>query len=203
MYSSNKITPLEIKNLETISSELGNQNVPPTFSKTEHSSVQKISDATDNEPDSIHYITWLFGILLACTALLSTLIVPWHNTLKEPFYWYEYFVYFVPPWLALLAAVFTMRLEYWAGIMYDKKMNLFFFLFGIGGIFYAVIVLFHYYIYVYYFELFAPLPYGGPIAVTLCFLVFAIPTLFFRYHNTSTYRVQKWNLPFPFLKWLI
>ena len=72
MDSSNKIAPLEIETLEI---ELGNQNVPPTFSKTEHSSVQKISDATDNEPpDSIHYISWLFGILLTCTALLSAFL---------------------------------------------------------------------------------------------------------------------------------
>ena len=178
----NKIAPLEIETLETISSELANQNDPPAFSKTQHSSVQKISNATKNEPDSIHYITWLFGILLTCTALLSTLIVPWHNTLKEPFYWYEYFVYFVPSWLALLVAVFIMRLEYWAGIMYDKKMNLFFFLIGIGGLIYAVVALSYYYTYVYYSELFAPLPYGSYVPGFLCVWL-VIPILFFRYHH--------------------
>ena len=73
MDSSNKIAPLDI---ETISSEIGNQNVTPNITKTEHSSVQQTDDATDNEPDSIHYITWLFGILLVFTALVGALIVP-------------------------------------------------------------------------------------------------------------------------------
>ena len=204
MYSSNKIAPLEIETLQTISSEKGNQNVPPPFSKTEHSSVRQIYDATDNEPDSIHYTSWLFGILLTCIAMIPILIVPWHNALREPFYWYEYHVYFAAPsWLPLVVANYIMRLEYWAGIIiYDKKMNLFFFLIGTGGVFYAVITLFHYFVHVYYFELFAPLPYGSQIPGALCGLVFLIPMLFFRYHNTSTYRVQKWNLP-PLLKWHI
>ena len=180
MDSSNKITPLEIETLEI---ELGNQNVPPTFNKTEHSSVQKISDTTDNEPDSIHYITWLFGILLTCAALISTLIVPWHNVMKEPFYWYEIYIYNAPASQAFIAVNYIMRLEYWAGIMYDKKIYLFFFLFGIGGVFYAVIALFYYYIYVYYYELFAPLPFGGRIPGTLNALVVMISLLFFRYHR--------------------
>ena len=181
---ANKIAPLEIETLETISCEIGNQNVPPIFRKTEHSSVRQIYDATDNEPDSIHYSSWLFGILLTCTAMLSILIVPWHNALKEPFYWYEYHVFGAPPWLALVVAFYIITLEYWAGIKYDKKVNLFFFLISISGVIYAVITLFHYYIHVYYYELFAPPPYGGRIPGTLCALVFVIPLLFFRYYHT-------------------
>ena len=180
---TNKIAPLEIETLETIL-EIENQNVPSTFSKTEHSSVQKISDATDNEPDSIHYITWLFGILLTCATLIPTLIVPWHNALKEPFYWYELYVYNIPPTNVLLVANYIMRLENWAGIIYDRKMNLFFSLFGIGGVFYAVIALSYYYIYVYDWELFALLPYAGRIPGTLHALVFIVPLLFFRYNQT-------------------
>ena len=45
MDSSNKIVPLETEALEIITSEIGSQNVPPTFSKTEDSSVQQIYDA--------------------------------------------------------------------------------------------------------------------------------------------------------------
>ena len=88
---ANRIAPLE--SVETISSnlEIGDQNRPPspTFSKTEQTS-HEIDNKTD---DSIHYTSWLFGILLSCTALLSALIVPWHNVLKEPFYWYEIWVF--------------------------------------------------------------------------------------------------------------
>ena len=89
-----------------------------------------------------------------------------------------------PPRQTFIAVNYIMRLEYWAGIIYDQKMNLFFFLIGFGGAFYTVIALFYYYIYVYYFELFTPLPYGGLIAGSLCLNVGVIPLLFFRYHNT-------------------
>ena len=115
--------------------------------------------------------------------MLSILIVPWHNALKEQFYWYEYHVFGAPPWLALVVAFYIITLEYWAGIKYDKKVNLFFFLISISGVIYAVITLFHYYIHVYYYELFAPLPYGGFIPGTICGLL-GIPMLFFRYHYT-------------------
>ena len=75
---SNRIAPIK-----TISSNLGIENIiaspPSTFSKT--------------DSDSIHYLSWLFGILLTVTALLPTLFVPLHNVLKEPFYVYEIFVY--------------------------------------------------------------------------------------------------------------
>ena len=76
-----------------------------------------------------------------------------------------------------------MRLEYWAVIKYDKKLNLFFLKIGIGGVIYAVTALFHFYIHVYYFELFAPPPYAGMLPGNLA--VFAlIPITFFRYHHT-------------------
>ena len=179
---ANKIAPLEIETLEIISSEIGNQNVPSTISKTEHSSVRQIYDATDTQPDSIHYFSWLFGILLTCTALLSILIVPWHNVLREPFYWYEYFVYFGLPWVALFVAVYIMRLEYWACIEYDKKISLFFFMIGMGVVIFEGLALFYFYITVYYFELFAPPPYGGMIPATICCSLLII-ILFFRYHN--------------------
>ena len=183
MDSSNKIAPLE--KIETISSnlEVGNQNAPPTFSKTEHSSVQQQSDATDIEIGSIHHVSWLFGIVLTCAALLSTLIVPWHNHLKEPFYIYELYVYNASTFAAILIAAYIIQLEYWAGIKYDKKLNLFFFLISIGGVLYAVIALLYNYFYVYYFELFAPAPYGGLLPASM-FGTSLIPILFFRYHYT-------------------
>ena len=181
---ANKIAPLEIEALETISSNLekGNKNVPATFSKTENSSVQKISDVTDNETDSIHYITWLFGILLTCTALLGALIVPWHNALKEPFYVYEYYVFYAPFWIANCVGMFIMQLEYWAGIKYDKKINLFFFLMIIGGVSEVALAISLHMLHVYYYELSPPLPHGQLIIGTLCLLVFVIPILFFRYY---------------------
>ena len=182
--SNNKIAPIEIETLETLSSEIENQNVPSsTFSKTDHSSVRQINDATDNELDSIHYFTWLFGILLTCTSLLSTLIVPWHNVLKEPMYMYEFYVYSAPTWLVFVVTIYIMRLEYWAGIKYDKKINLFFFLIGIFGVIYAVIAVLHLYIHVYYFELFAPPPYAGLVPGNVAAFCL-VPILFFRYYHT-------------------
>ena len=136
----------------------------------------------DYEPDSIHYISWLFGILLTCITMLSTLIVPWHNALKEPFYWYEYFVYFAPPWLAILLALYIIRLEYWAGIKYEKKLTLFFFLFVIGAVLYAVIAVSYFYVYSHYFELTAPPPFGGIFPGMLAAYML-IPILFFRYNH--------------------
>ena len=81
-------------------------------------------------------------------------------------------------------AIYILRLEYWASIEYGKKITAFFLLYGIGGVIYAVAAIFHLYLHVYYFELFAPPPYAGlvPGGVVVLFL---IPVLFFRYHHTQ------------------
>ena len=91
----NKIVPIEtIESGISSNLEIGNQIVPPsTFRKTEHAFVKQISNTTDNKTEAIHYISWIFGILLTFTALVSSLIVPWHNVLKESFYMYELYVY--------------------------------------------------------------------------------------------------------------
>ena len=96
---TNRIVPIEtIEGGISSNSEIGNQIVP--ISKTEQPFrkvvfVRQISKTSDNphETDLIHYISWIFGMLLTFAALLSTLIVPWHNVLKEPFYMYEFYVY--------------------------------------------------------------------------------------------------------------
>ena len=72
---------------------VGKQIAHPTFSKTEHSIVRQISSLADNKKDLIHYMSWLFGILLTFTSLLPTLLIPLHNVLKEPFYLYALCVY--------------------------------------------------------------------------------------------------------------
>ena len=183
---TNKIVPIETIESGISNLDLGNQIVP--LSKTEQPSkrtafVRQISNTADIKTDSVHYISWLFGILLTCTVFIPTMIVPWHNILKEPFYMYELYVYFALPWVPILVATLILQVEYWAGIKHDKKINLFFILIGIGEAIYAVVALIYFYIYVYYFELFAPLPYGGLVPGAFSGFVL-IPILFFRYHHS-------------------
>ena len=142
----NRIAPLEIETLETICSEIGNQNVSPTFNKIEHSSVRQFSNTSDNKTDSIHYFSWLFGILLACTALLPTLIFPWHNVLKEPFYMYEVHVNSMIPWFVIIVGLYILRFEYWANIPYAKNWTSYFILCSIGSIIYTILFLIYFYI---------------------------------------------------------
>ena len=47
-------------------------------------------------------------------------------------------------WLGFYVAVLTIRVEYWAGIKYEKKLNLFFFLIGIGVVIYIVAAVLQY-----------------------------------------------------------
>ena len=187
MNSSNNDTN-RIVSIEAIESgissnfEKKNQIVP--FSQTEKpfqkvAFVRQISNSTDDK--TIHYISWLFGILLTCTALIF-LIVPLHNVLKEPYYMYEHYaftVFHMPIW----AAVYIMRCEYWANIKYVKNWTSFFILSGSGVIIYCVLSLSYFHIWVYYHELYAPLPYGGIIPPNLTLNAF-IFILFFRYHHT-------------------
>ena len=167
----NRILPVETVQIGISSdSKIGNQIA--TISKTEKpfkmaAFGQLISKTTDNEKDSLHYVSWLFGIVLTCAGLTTCLIVPWHNVLKEPFYWYEIHMYVSPIWLTLHVACNIMALEYYANIKHEKQWTTFFILSGIGGLIYTVILLVYFYIYVYYFELLPPLPFGSVIVPTL------------------------------------
>ena len=79
--SKNRIAPLEIETLETVSSnlEIGNQSVPSTFSKTVHSIVRQLSNVTDNKTDSIHFIldiwdsTYIYSTVI-CITLVELLV---------------------------------------------------------------------------------------------------------------------------------
>ena len=170
-HGTNTILPLET--IENGNSKIGNQ---VEF-------VRQITNTTDYKTDLVHYISWIFGILFTCTALSLTLIVPWHNVLKEPFYVYEIHVYFMIPWLAITAAIYIFRCRYWADITYVNNWTSFFVMFGIGGVIYAALFLSYFYIWVYYFELFAPLPLG-PIALAQLIIFVLMFTLYFRYHHS-------------------
>ena len=181
---TNKIVPIEtIENGISSNLEIRNQIVPPP-STFRNSDNRQISNTTDIKTKSIHYISWIFGILLTIAALSSALIVPWHNVLKEPFYFYEIYVYSGPPWLAILVAVYIIRLEYWACIKYENKLTLFIFLFGIGAVLYAINAVSYFYVYVYYFELTAPPPYAGIYPGMLAAYIL-IPILYFRYNYAN------------------
>ena len=80
--------------------------------------------------------------------------------------------------------MYIFRLEYWASIKHEKKLVTFFLLLGIGAVFYGGTAFFHFFIHVYYFELFAPPPLAGLVPGGVTFQLMLI-ILFFRYHHTE------------------
>ena len=88
----------------------------------------------NDKPKSIHYISWMFGIVFACGLVSLITIIPQHNILKEPYYWYEAMIeggLSVP----ILSTLIIFNGTYWANISYFKNWTTFFILIVIAEYF--------------------------------------------------------------------
>ena len=113
----------------------------------------------DNEIHGLHYLSWIFGFLLSCWSVALIAIIPQHNILNEPEYWYE-IVIFSASWGApMLSASIFFQCIYWANINYAKNWATLFTMWSIGAIVTITIMGSYYLIWTFHFKLFAPMPF--------------------------------------------
>ena len=125
----------------------------------------------NDEPKSIHYISWMFGIVFACGLVSLITIIPQHNILKEPYYWYEAMIeggLSVP----ILSTLIIFNGTYWANISYFKNWTTFFILIVIGTCIFTLIFASYHWIWTYQLNFFAPVAYGYYVAGTFTFFSF-------------------------------
>ena len=56
----------------------------------------------------IHYLSAVSGIFLACGMSISICLIPQHNILEEPYYWYENMVLVAFVWIPIQSASIIM-----------------------------------------------------------------------------------------------
>ena len=92
------------------------------------------ADTKENVINSVHYISWVSGIILACVWVSVFCLVPQHNVVEEPSYWYELMCISSTAWVSIFTATLILKSAYWADIMYAKNWTSFFCLYGMTAI---------------------------------------------------------------------
>ena len=125
----------------------------------------------NDEIKSIHYISWMFGILFTCGLVSLITIIPHHNILKEPDYWYEAMIegdLSVP----ILSALIIFNGAYWANISYLKNWTSFLKLIIIGTSTFTLSFVSYHWIWTYQLKFSPPVAYGYYVAGTNTFISF-------------------------------
>ena len=76
----------------------------------------EIKISLDTNISLIHYISWLAGILTSCLYISLITIIPLHNTLYEPQYYWEFMLFAAFGWVSAFNAGFFVSTRYWANL---------------------------------------------------------------------------------------
>ena len=141
---------------------------------------QEQEDATNQGSLSVlYYLSILSGPLLACVCGSFLTLIPVHNILEEPNYWYEEFICRVLSCGVIVTCQNAIRAECWSNFTFDNKFATYIWLIlighGLGLCAYAA----HFYIWIIHFGFSQPLALSHFLMGTA--LVLAInTTIYFR-----------------------
>lgn len=125
----------------------------------------------NDEINSMYYVSWISDILLAILMTSFIVLIPQHNILQEPEYWYEFFILGSLNFTFICTAVITCGCApLRSNIHYAKNLESFTFIFGLASLCYALANLLYYYIWVHIFGKFSPMPFNLYVSCTIGFL---------------------------------
>ena len=108
----------------------------------------------------LHYLSTLSGPLLACVCGGILTLIPIHNVMEEPEYWYEYQIMeFFATMPLLMASILGISI-YWCKFTFKKKFFSFTLTFIIGCGSYGICVMTYYLLWTYALELNLPCPFS-------------------------------------------
>ena len=76
-------------------------------------------------PNNIHYISWTSGIIITLFLTSLFFLIPQHNPLLEPFYWFEFPICIATGWMLIFTIAIMFECAYFANITYAKNLKSF------------------------------------------------------------------------------
>ena len=125
------------------------------------------------EPKTFTTIIYGFSVLsgpaLAIAVASIWCLVPFHNVLKEPCYWYEFHIAVILTYIPFMVwVIHPLVTEFWLNFDMNRSIVSFLFLnFAACGTFITATAIYYYQ----WKDLTQPMPFNGLIAGTLAFLV--------------------------------
>ena len=153
----------------------------------ERTFVSKVEDPTTNSRKTnsnnalfLQSMSILFGIFLACIGTSLLTLIPGHDILKEPQYWYEFMIFGATGWAILGTISVNLHFYYWADISHTQNWSSFIYLISIAVLFFALVNSSLNLIWIYSLGLFPPMPFNYYITATVVGLIL-FASVFFRY----------------------
>ena len=131
--------------------------------------------------DDIHYISWISGIVLSCLYISTITIIPLHNTLREPQYYWEFMLYMAFGFCSIFSSHVVLATFFVANMNPGKNMLAVIVMTLIGAIINIVTTVIYYFIWVNVLGFYAPMPMGLYIPGSLT-VIGCIGLSWFRYY---------------------
>lgn len=196
---SSRASPLQVSTLEAISREINKESEPtrivvspqPKNVLNQFSSLEKAQLADDWANSSfiedfaispIHYVSWIFDVFLIVAFIGLYTLVPQHNMLEYPGFWYEYLIVLVCGYCVIVSVQMVLQSYYRANLTYAKNWTSGIVVFIIATAVTVLSFLAYHYSWVEILGFYPPMPFIGYITGSLS--VYAIfVTLWFRMPN--------------------
>ena len=134
---------------------------------------------SETESSVLHHISILSGPIFALLAGSFLCLVPIHNVMEQPQYWYEDQFCRAMALVPLMISKNLLRAEYWSNFTFKNKWVSFLILAVVGITTYTGIIIGYYILWVEYQGLSLPLPMNLQLAGSIASIMINI-TLFFR-----------------------
>ena len=120
-----------------------------------------------------HYLSVLSGPIIACFCGSFLTLVPIHNVLEQPQFWYEDQLSKAIPVVPMIVSQILIHAEYWSNFKFEKKWQTYVFSIGLAYLTYFGVMTGYHFIWTYYLGYYHPLPMnqvfiGGAMVVITC-----------------------------------
>ena len=181
----NHLATVSVATIEIIDRELNQEEeineIESTEGKETGENIATRNDLVDNITfkQRVHYVSLFSGFFLTCGLTSLLFLIPQHNVLEEPYYWYEYMLLEAFGWMPIVSALILLTSSYWANISYGINCPTFFIMVSIAVSSYMFSFATFSSIWIYGLHLFAPTPFVGYFSGTFTGMVLYV-TLWFR-----------------------
>ena len=128
----------------------------------------------------LHYISWISGIILSCLYISTLTVIPLHNTLREPQYFWELMLYMAFGFCSIFSSHIVLTTFFVANMNPGRNWLAVISITLIGAILNVITTLLYYFIWVNILKFYAPMPMGLYIPGSLT-VIGGIGLSWFRY----------------------
>ena len=189
MYlKKNGVAPIELTKYSISSVDCSGIRRISEDNINDNKKIEKCCNYASNiyKGNDIHYISWIFGIILSCLYISTLTIIPLHNTLREPQYYWELMLYMAFGFCSIFSSHIVLTTFFVANMNPGRNWLAVIVITVIGTILNIITTLLYHFIWVNVLELHAPMPMGLYIPGSLT-VIGGIGLSWFRYYRIFVY----------------